>query len=186
VAELGLVRRVTLIMMAIELITQQPLRFGFAWVLLSLALTLHVIDEALTDFLSVYNPAVPSDSQARSLPAVANLYVQSVAGWTVSRHSRRVRFIVLSLSRQPLGASDRIPCRCSYVREWHWTHRCIAVSPSYHARSLFFAIPRRIYTAHVHRRDGSDMGLFDRLTRSTSSLKDTTAQHQAREGLVHP
>ena len=45
-------------MMAIELISQQPLRFGFAWVLLSLALTLHVIDEALTDFLSVYNPAV--------------------------------------------------------------------------------------------------------------------------------
>ena len=44
--------------MAIELISQQPLRFGFAWVLLSLALTLHVIDEALTDFLSVYNPAV--------------------------------------------------------------------------------------------------------------------------------
>jgi len=45
-------------MMAIELISQQPLRFGFAWVLLSLALTLHVIDEALTDFLSVYNPVV--------------------------------------------------------------------------------------------------------------------------------
>ena len=44
--------------MAIELISQQPLRFGFAWVLLSLALTLQVIDEALTDFLSVYNPAV--------------------------------------------------------------------------------------------------------------------------------
>jgi hypothetical protein len=32
--------------------------FGVAWVFLSLALTLHVIDEALTDFLSVYNPAV--------------------------------------------------------------------------------------------------------------------------------
>ena len=33
-------------------------RFGIAWVLLSVALTLHVIDEALTGFLSVYNPAV--------------------------------------------------------------------------------------------------------------------------------
>ena len=32
--------------------------FGVAWIFLSLALTLHVIDEALTDFLSVYNPAV--------------------------------------------------------------------------------------------------------------------------------
>jgi hypothetical protein len=32
--------------------------FGVAWIFLSLALTLHVVDEALTDFLSVYNPAV--------------------------------------------------------------------------------------------------------------------------------
>jgi len=32
--------------------------FGFAWLLLCVALTIHVIDEALTDFLSVYNPAI--------------------------------------------------------------------------------------------------------------------------------
>jgi hypothetical protein len=32
--------------------------FGVAWIFLTLALTLHMIDEALTDFLSVYNPAV--------------------------------------------------------------------------------------------------------------------------------
>ena len=32
--------------------------FGIAWVALSLALAVHVTDEALTDFLSVYNPAV--------------------------------------------------------------------------------------------------------------------------------
>jgi hypothetical protein len=32
--------------------------FGPAWVALCLALVLHVTDEALTDFLSVYNPAV--------------------------------------------------------------------------------------------------------------------------------
>jgi Protein of unknown function with HXXEE motif len=31
---------------------------GIAWVLLSLAFAAHVVDEALTDFLSVYNPAV--------------------------------------------------------------------------------------------------------------------------------
>jgi uncharacterized membrane protein (DUF485 family) len=45
-------------MVATELLTYQPVRFGFAWVLLSVALALHVTDEALTDFLSVYNPAV--------------------------------------------------------------------------------------------------------------------------------
>jgi Protein of unknown function with HXXEE motif len=33
-------------------------RFGHAWVSLTIVLTLHVVDEALTDFLSVYNPIV--------------------------------------------------------------------------------------------------------------------------------
>jgi hypothetical protein len=31
---------------------------GFAWIALCLALAVHVTDEALTDFLSIYNPAV--------------------------------------------------------------------------------------------------------------------------------
>jgi hypothetical protein len=44
--------------MAANLLNQQSFRFGFAWVLLSIALTLHVTDEAVTDFLSVYNPTV--------------------------------------------------------------------------------------------------------------------------------
>lgn len=33
-------------------------RFGYAWIFLAAALALHVTDEAMTDFLSVYNPAV--------------------------------------------------------------------------------------------------------------------------------
>jgi hypothetical protein len=33
-------------------------RFGVAWVTLCVGLAVHVADEALTDFLSVYNPAV--------------------------------------------------------------------------------------------------------------------------------
>ena len=40
------------------LISQQTSRFGFAWIVLSVALSLHVADEALTDFLSLHNPAV--------------------------------------------------------------------------------------------------------------------------------
>ena len=32
--------------------------FGWAWIALCLAFALHVTDEALTDFLSVYNPTV--------------------------------------------------------------------------------------------------------------------------------
>jgi hypothetical protein len=46
------------IMIATELLNPQSFRFGFAWVFLSVALILHVTDEALTDFLSVYNPTV--------------------------------------------------------------------------------------------------------------------------------
>ena len=35
-----------------------PSSFGWAWVALCVALAIHVADEALTDFLSVYNPTV--------------------------------------------------------------------------------------------------------------------------------
>ena len=45
-------------MIATEVFNQQAFRFAFAWVLLAAALTLHVIDEALTGFLAVYNPTV--------------------------------------------------------------------------------------------------------------------------------
>ena len=45
-------------MIATEVWAQQPFRFGLAWLLLSIALALHVFDEAATDFLAVYNPAV--------------------------------------------------------------------------------------------------------------------------------
>jgi uncharacterized protein with HXXEE motif len=40
------------------LLAAGALRFGVAWVVLCGALAIHVVDEALTDFLSVYNPAV--------------------------------------------------------------------------------------------------------------------------------
>jgi len=39
-------------------------RHGLAWVLLTLALALHVADEAFNDFLSFYNPAVRAIRQA--------------------------------------------------------------------------------------------------------------------------
>lgn len=38
----------------------RPARFGAAWIALTLALAAHVIDEALTGFLDVYNPIVRS------------------------------------------------------------------------------------------------------------------------------
>jgi hypothetical protein len=37
---------------------ERHFNFGWAWMALCLALAFHVTDEALTDFLSVYNPTV--------------------------------------------------------------------------------------------------------------------------------
>jgi len=45
-------------MIASGVIGEEARKFGFAWLLLCMALALHVLDETLTDFLSVYNPAV--------------------------------------------------------------------------------------------------------------------------------
>lgn len=43
--------------------------YGWAWAALCLALAIHVIDEALTDFLTVYNPMVKALRQRwRFLP----------------------------------------------------------------------------------------------------------------------
>ncbi len=38
--------------------TEQRTSFRLAWILLCLALAVHVLDEALTGFLSIYNPTV--------------------------------------------------------------------------------------------------------------------------------
>ncbi|NIR53118.1 Na+/H+ antiporter subunit E [candidate division KSB1 bacterium] len=52
--------------------------FGIAWVVMCLALGLHVLDEALNDFLSVYNPTV--ESIKSRLPFIP-LPTFSFAGW---------------------------------------------------------------------------------------------------------
>jgi len=55
--------------------------FGWAWVGLALSLGLHVADEALTDFLSVYNPAVEAIRQRLSwLPLPTFSFVVWLSG----------------------------------------------------------------------------------------------------------
>jgi hypothetical protein len=41
-----------------SMMNQTAVRFGMAWIGLTLCLALHVADEAVNDFLGVYNPAV--------------------------------------------------------------------------------------------------------------------------------
>lgn len=43
--------------------TNTASRFGTAWLLLCVALAMHVTDEALTDFLDIYNPTVEAIRQ---------------------------------------------------------------------------------------------------------------------------
>lgn len=47
-------------------------RFGTAWVALTLSLAVHVTDEALTDFLSIYNPTVQAIRSRFSFSSVAH------------------------------------------------------------------------------------------------------------------
>jgi hypothetical protein len=44
--------------MPAEQLAETTSLFGYAWLALAAALAIHVVDEALTDFLSVYNPTV--------------------------------------------------------------------------------------------------------------------------------
>ncbi|MGA2018939.1 MAG: HXXEE domain-containing protein [Opitutaceae bacterium] len=44
--------------MATEQLAEARSLFGYAWLALAAAIATHVVDEALTDFLAVYNPTV--------------------------------------------------------------------------------------------------------------------------------
>lgn len=71
-------------------------RFGFAWVFLCVVLALHVTDEAATDFLSVYNPAVQAiRARFPVLPLPTFTFGVWLAGLSVG--------ILLLLSLSPLA-----------------------------------------------------------------------------------
>jgi hypothetical protein len=57
---------------------------GLAWVLLCLALAAHVADEALTDFLSVYNPAARSIREEFYLPLPVFTFEVWIVGLTAT------------------------------------------------------------------------------------------------------
>jgi hypothetical protein len=68
---------------------------GIAWVALCLALAVHVTDEALTDFLSVYNPAV--QAIRRKLPFLP-LPTFSFEVWLAGLISAVILLLLLSPS----------------------------------------------------------------------------------------
>ncbi len=70
-------------------------RHGWAWVGLCLALAVHVADEAMTDFLSVYNPTV---EQIRAAYPALPLPTFTFDGWL----SGLILGILILLSLSPL------------------------------------------------------------------------------------
>lgn len=64
---------------------RSPLMVQRAWLALTAALALHVIDEALNDFLAVYNPAVTAiRAAAPFLPLPTFTFTSWLAGLTVA------------------------------------------------------------------------------------------------------
>ena len=59
-------------------------RFGWAWIGLSLALCLHVIDEAAHDFLSVYNPSAVRIREQFAIPLPVFSFEIWIAGLTAA------------------------------------------------------------------------------------------------------
>lgn len=96
--------------------TVAELHFGRAWLGLAGALALHVTDEALTDFLSVYNPAVHAIRERfpfLPLPTIsfgvwilglsAGILLLFVLSPVAFRGSRRLAFLAMPLSVVMVG-----------------------------------------------------------------------------------
>lgn len=75
-------------------------RFGYAWLALAGALALHVTDEALTDFLSVYNPSVRAiRARIAWLPLPTFTFAEWIVGLSIG--------IALLLALTPLAFQGR-------------------------------------------------------------------------------
>lgn len=77
--------------------------YGWPWIALCLALALHVTDEALTDFLSVYNPTVVAIRQR--LPLVP-LPTFSFKLWLAGLVTSVILLLALSPPRLPCCQMD--------------------------------------------------------------------------------
>ena len=100
-------------------------RFGFTWVAMAVVIALHVTDEAATDFLSVYNPAVRAiRARLPFLPlptftfgvwlagraaGVALLLALSPLAFRQSRWIERVALSCMSCCWQKSGSRARTP-----------------------------------------------------------------------------
>src|SRR6266542_5520878 len=79
-------------------------RLGPAWLALTVALAAHVVDEALTDFLSVYNPLV---SAARERWAWFPMPTFTFDAWLIGL----IVLVSVLLCLTPLAYRDVIPVR---------------------------------------------------------------------------
>jgi len=122
--------------------------FGSAWFGLCVAFALHIVDEAGTGFLAVYNPTVTILHQRWEWFSHANIRFSRVA----VRTDRRVRVVVLLDSGGGAGdtriAAPGLGLRSNHVDEWPGpylvfdlrTHRGCGDLPPSSAGFLFIAV----------------------------------------------
>ena len=84
-------------------------RLGIAWVMMWVALALHVTDEALTGFLSVYNPTVLALRAARVL-ADADIRISRMAYRSDSWHSVAGDTFAICFSQCVVDPPDLLLC----------------------------------------------------------------------------
>jgi hypothetical protein len=117
--------------------TANGLGYGWAWVALCLALAIHVVDEAFTGFLSVYNPAVKALRQrSRFLPLPTFTFKVWLGGLIAA--------VVLLFALSPFAfgvatwlAPFSVLLRGVYDRQWTATHRCLCLHEEIDAGHLF-------------------------------------------------
>ena len=111
-------------------------RHGLAWPSLCLALAIHVVDEALTGFLSVYNPAVQS---IREHP-LAHLHLRGLVSWSDLGSDRLAQPFTLCLSWCAVAGSSVLCFREPDVGQQFASYRWLSLSGPGDAGCLFISL----------------------------------------------
>jgi hypothetical protein len=113
--------------------------YGLAWLLLCLALAIHVLDEALTDYLAVQNPTVRAIRQRFPFLATADFLIPSLARWADPGHGPLALPYPIRLAGDQLDDAVILCVRGHHAREWAAAHTWLVVPEAPDARRLFRA-----------------------------------------------
>jgi hypothetical protein len=115
---------------------QEANHLGLAWVMLCLVFAAHVVDEALTDFLSVYNPTVRA---IRHSP-FAHFYLRDLADWFDDSCNLAHDSFTIRLFKGEVGKTTVLPIRVNHAWEWSASHHRVILPGAVDARCLYSPI----------------------------------------------